>query len=159
MPTRAAKVSVNVLAVGEEQGYDLHAIALNGDASRQPVREMDIGGGIARVQEQPGGRSRMMKGEPRLARAARTVKILIALALLLGLLLPSMEAAAQEEDADVPTTEALSEMPTTGARRPGPVVLAASTVDASTVAAPAPPPAPVEGVAPVELQVDSVGVD
>src|SRR5215212_10274915 len=103
------------------------------------------------VQEQLGGLSRMMKGEPRLARAVRAVEILIALALLLRLLLPSIEAAAQEVDADVPTTEALSEVPSTGARRPGPVVLAASTVDASTVSAPAPPPAPapVEGVAPV----------
>src|SRR4051812_20984882 len=140
MPTRVAKVSETVFAVGEEHRYDLHAIAHNGDASRHPIRKMDTGGGISRVQEQPGGRSRMMKGEPRLARAGRAVEILIALALLLGLLLPSMEAAAQEEDADVPTTEALSEVPSTGARRPGPVILAASTVDASTVAAPAPAP-------------------
>ena len=45
-------------------------------------------------------------------------------------------------------------MPSTGARRPGPVILAASRV-----AAPEPAPKPVEGVAPVELQIDSVGVD
>jgi sortase (surface protein transpeptidase) len=76
------------------------------------------------------------------------------LALLLGLLLPLVGAAAQETNADedVATTEALSEVPSTGARRPGPVILAATRVAA-------PEPERVEGVAPVELQVDSVGVD
>jgi sortase (surface protein transpeptidase) len=95
----------------------------------------------------------MLKGEPRLNKAARGVRSLIAVALLLGLLLPFMEVAAQDEDADVSSTEALSEVPSTGGRRPGPVILAASTVAATE---PAPKP---EGVAPVELQVDSVGVD
>ena len=86
---------------------------------------------------------------------ARVIGLLAALALLLGLLLPLVAAAAQETNAeeDVATTEALSEVPSTGARRPGPVILAATRV-----AAPAPEPS-VEGVAPVELQVDSVGVD
>ena len=87
---------------------------------------------------------------------ARIIGLLIALALLLSLLLPLVGASAQETDAeaDVATTEALSEVPTTGARRPGPIILAATRV-----AAPEPEPEPVEGVAPIALQVDSVGVD
>ena len=87
---------------------------------------------------------------------ARVIGFLIALALLLSLILPLVGAAAQETDAeeDVATTEALSEVPTTGARRPGPIILAATRV-----AAPEPEPEPVEGVAPIALQVDSVGVD
>ena len=85
---------------------------------------------------------------------ARVLGLLIALALLLSLLLPLVGAAAQETDADedVATTEALSEVPSTGGRRPGPVILAATRVAA-------PEPEPVEGVAPVELLVNSVGVD
>ena len=85
---------------------------------------------------------------------ARVIGFLAVLALLLGLLLPLVGAAAQETNADedVATTEALSEVPSTGARRPGPVILAATRVAA-------PEPEPVEGVAPVELLVDSVGVD
>jgi sortase (surface protein transpeptidase) len=98
----------------------------------------------------------MLKGEPRPNKAARAVRPLIAIALLLGLLLPFMEVAAQDEDTDASTTEALSEVPSTGARRPGPVILAASSV---ATAEPSPTPAPVEGVAPAELQIDSVGVD
>jgi len=98
----------------------------------------------------------MLKGEPRLNKAARAVRPLIAVALLLGLLLPFMEVAAQDEDADVSTTEALSEVPSTGGRRPGPVILAASRVATTE---PATTPEPVEGVAPAELQIDSVGVD
>jgi sortase (surface protein transpeptidase) len=95
-----------------------------------------------------------MKGETRLTGMARVIGFLIALALLLSLLLPLVGAAAQEADEDTATTEALSEVPTTGARRPGPVILAASRV-----ASPEPAPQPVEGVAPIALQVDSVGVD
>jgi sortase (surface protein transpeptidase) len=85
---------------------------------------------------------------------ARVIGFLAVLALLLGLLLPLLGAAAQETNADedVATTEALSEVPSTGARRPGPVILAATRVAA-------PEPERVEGVAPVELQIDSVGVD
>jgi sortase (surface protein transpeptidase) len=98
----------------------------------------------------------MLKGEPRLNRVARGVRPLMVVALLLGLLLPFMEVAAQDENADVSTTEALSEVPSTGARRPGPVILAASRV---ATPEPAPTPVPVEGVAPMELQIDSVGVD
>jgi sortase (surface protein transpeptidase) len=97
-----------------------------------------------------------MKGETRMTRLTRVIGFLAVLALLLGLLLPLVGAAAQETNGeeDVATTEALSEVPSTGARRPGPVVLTATRV-----AAPEPEPEPVEGVAPVELQVDSVGVD
>jgi len=93
-----------------------------------------------------------MKGETRMTGIARVIGFLAVLALLLGLLLPLVGAAAQETNADedVATTEALSEVPSTGARRPGPVILAATRVAA---------PEPVEGVAPVELLVDSVGVD
>ena len=87
---------------------------------------------------------------------ARVIGLLIALALLLSLLLPLVGASAQETDPEaeeeVATTEALAEVPTTGARRPGPIILAATRVAA-------PEPEPVEGVAPVALQVDSVGVD
>jgi sortase (surface protein transpeptidase) len=95
-----------------------------------------------------------MKGETRVTGMARVIGLLIALALLLSLLLPLVGAAAQEADEDTATTEALSEVPTTGARRPGPVILAASRV-----ASPEPESQPVEGVAPIALQVDSVGVD
>jgi sortase (surface protein transpeptidase) len=95
-----------------------------------------------------------MKGETRMTRLTRVIGFLAVLALLLGLLLPLVGAAAQETNGeeDVATTEALSEVPSTGARRPGPVILAATRVAA-------PEPEPVAGVAPVELQVDSVGVD
>jgi sortase (surface protein transpeptidase) len=89
-----------------------------------------------------------------MTRLTRVIGFLAVLALLLGLLLPLVGAAAQETNGeeDVATTEALSEVPSTGARRSGPVILAATRVAA-------PEPEPVEGVAPVELQVDSVGVD
>jgi hypothetical protein len=95
-----------------------------------------------------------MKGETRMTGMARVIGLLIALALLLSLLLPLVGASAQETDAeeDVATTEALAEVPTTGARRPGPVILAATRVAV-------PEPEQVEGVAPIALQVDSVGVD
>ena len=94
-----------------------------------------------------------MKRASRLTGAARIIGSLVVLALLMGPLLPLAGVAAQDAEGDVPTTEALAEVPTTGARRPGPVILAASRV-----AAPEPEPLP-EGVAPVALQVDSVGVD
>jgi len=95
---------------------------------------------------------------------ARVIGLLIALALLLSLILPLVGAAAQEAEEDEATIEVLAEVPTTGARRPGPIILAASRVTvpeaAEPAAEPAPePPAPVQGVAPVALQVDSVGVD
>ena len=74
--------------------------------------------------------------------------LLVVLAVLGGLLLPAAIVAAQTTDA---TTEALSEVPSTGARRPGPIILSATRVET-------PEAEPVEGVAPVELMVDSVGV-
>src|SRR5215217_6101895 len=94
-----------------------------------------------------------MKRDTRMTGIARIIGLLIVFVLLLSLLLPIVGAAAQEADDDQSTTEALSEVPTTGARRPGPVILAASRVAAPEQAPPA------EGVAPVELQIDSVGVD
>jgi sortase (surface protein transpeptidase) len=94
--------------------------------------------------------------EPRLTRAVPPVRLLAALALLLGFLVPFIEAAAQDEDADVLATEVLFEVPTTGGQRPGPIILSASRVASLE---PTPATAPVEGVAPVELQIDSVGVD
>ena len=85
---------------------------------------------------------------------ARVIGLLIALALLLSLFMPLVGASAQETtpEEDVATTEALAEVPTTGARRPGPVILAATRVAT-------PEAEPVEGIAPIALQVDSVGVD
>jgi sortase (surface protein transpeptidase) len=97
-----------------------------------------------------------MKGETRMTGLARIIGLLIALALLLSLLLPLVGAAAQDIAEDDGTTEVLAEVPTTGARRPGPVILAATRI---TAPEPEPEPEPVEGVAPVALQVDSVGVD
>jgi sortase (surface protein transpeptidase) len=99
-----------------------------------------------------------MKGETRMTGIARIIGLLIALALLLSLLLPLVGASAQETDPeeDVATTEALAEVPTTGARRPGPVILAATRVATPESE---PEPEPVAGVAPIALQVPSVGVD
>lgn len=96
-----------------------------------------------------------MKGDKRLTGIARVIGLLIALALILSLLLP-LVGAAQEADEDTPTTEVLAEVPTTGGSRMGPVVQAASRI-----AAPEPEPEPevVAGVAPIALQVDSIGLD
>lgn len=89
----------------------------------------------------------MMKGETRLTGVARIIGLLMVIALLLGLLLPLTGAAAQE--AEEPEGKiALSEVPTTGARRPGPVILSGTRVAL---------PAPV-GFVPVELQVDRIGL-
>ncbi|MBA3450610.1 MAG: class F sortase [Chloroflexia bacterium] len=81
---------------------------------------------------------------------------LVVFALLIGLAWPLTAVAAQEEDEDGPTEEVLAEVPTTGARRLGPITLARSLV---RVAEPAPEPVVVQGVAPIALQVDSVGID
>jgi len=97
-----------------------------------------------------------------LTRVVRTSGLLLALALalVLGLVVPVLEVAAQETGGDDATTEVLAEVPSTGGRRPGPVTVVASTVTAPAAeAAPAPPAAPLAGVAPVELRIDSVGVD
>ena len=80
-----------------------------------------------------------MKGAARPTEATWSMGFLIALALVLSLLIPA-EAAAQEADDGM--TVALSEVPSTGGRRLGPVVLASSRV---------PRPAKLEGFIPVEL--------
>jgi sortase (surface protein transpeptidase) len=88
---------------------------------------------------------------------ARIIGLLIVFVLLLSLLLPIVGAAAQEAGDNEATTETLSEVPTTGARRPGPIILAASRVTGTDAEQEPAPPA--EGVAPVELLINSVGVD
>jgi hypothetical protein len=79
-------------------------------------------------------------------------RLAIGLALLAGLLLPLPGAAAQETDDEGDAAVALAEVPTTGARRPGPVLLASIGLP---VLEPEPQP---EGFAPVELQIDGIGV-
>ncbi len=91
-----------------------------------------------------------MKQGTRLAGTARIIGLLVTLALLLGLLLPLAGVGAQEATSQGETVEVLSEVPTTGARRPGPVIL-----NSSKIRAPGPPP----GVAPVQMVVDSIGLD
>jgi len=96
-----------------------------------------------------------MKGETRLTGLARVLGLLIALALLLSLLLPLAGAAAQDTEG-TPTRDVLSEVPTTGARRPGPIVVSSARVrvpDAEAAVEPRP-----EGFAPVEMQVESVNL-
>ncbi|MGH2616455.1 MAG: class F sortase [Thermomicrobiales bacterium] len=92
-----------------------------------------------------------MKGAPRQTGPARVLGFLVVLALLIGLLLPLVAVGAQDDD-DVPTTEALAEVPSTGGRRPGPVILSSSRI-------PVPEPEVVAGVAPIALQVDKFGID
>lgn len=99
-----------------------------------------------------------MKQGTRLTGMARVIGLLITLALLMSLLLPLAGVGAQEVDvegdataqAQGDTVEALAEVPTTGARRPGPIIL-----NSSRVRAPGPPP----GVTPVQMVVDSIGLD
>ena len=62
-------------------------------------------------------------------------------------------AAAQESDENQPAT-ATAEVPTTGARRPGPVIQASVRAPAPATEEPRP-----EGFAPVEMQIESIGVD
>jgi sortase (surface protein transpeptidase) len=95
-----------------------------------------------------------MKEGTRLTGLARIIGFLIALALLLSLLLPLAGASAQEEAEDDTTTVTLSEVPSTGARRPGPVVHTSFRVNRPEAEAP-----PKEGFVPVEFQIDSIGVD
>jgi hypothetical protein len=85
----------------------------------------------------------------------RIVGYLVVLSLLPGLLAPAAGVTAQEVEEE-PTTEVLAEVPTTGARRPGPVILAASRV---AVPEPEAAPEPPAGVAPIALQVDRFGID
>ena len=93
-----------------------------------------------------------MKQRSRTARSYRILGILVTLALLLGLLLPLAGVSAQDDSSQGQTQEVLSDVPTTGGRRPGPVILGASTVK---IAAPTRP----AGFTPIELQVDSIGLD
>ena len=93
-----------------------------------------------------------MKQRSRTARSYRILGILVTLALLLGLLLPLAGVAAQDEAAQGQSQEVLAEVPSMGGRRPGPVVLGASKVKESA-------PARAAGFTPVELQVDSIGLD
>ena len=97
-----------------------------------------------------------MKGALRLTRAAHSIGVLVVLALLMGFLWPLAEVAGQETDEEGRTTEVLAEVPTTGARRPGPVIPAASRV---ATPEPEPEPVQVQGVAPIALQVDKFGID
>ena len=96
-----------------------------------------------------------MKGDKRQTRAAWALAVLITLALVLSLLLP-LVGSAQEADEDASTTEVLAEVPSTGGSRLGPVVMASSRIAAPE---PAPEPEVVQGVAPIALQVDSIGLD
>jgi hypothetical protein len=90
-----------------------------------------------------------MKRGKRLTGTARVLGLLVVLALLFGLLLPLVNVSAQESDGDVSGKVGLAEVPSTGARRPGPVILNSSNLPEQTPA----------GFAPVELQVDSIGLD
>lgn len=92
-----------------------------------------------------------MKQGTRLTGLARIIGLLVALALLMSLFLPILGAAAQEAEDQDGTTEVLSEVPSTGARRPGPVILNSSKISASAPARPV-------GFSPVELVVDSIGL-
>ena len=93
-----------------------------------------------------------MKQSKRLTGAARIIGLLVTLALLLGLLLPMAGVGAQEASDEGATVEALAEVPTTGARRPGPIILNSARVSAPEPRIPA-------GVAPVEMVVESIGLD
>ena len=89
-----------------------------------------------------------MHGQKRLTGTARVFGLFLALALLIGPA-PPLAAVAQEAAEDGQFTDALAEVPSTGASRLGPVVLASTRVPVPVVA----------GVAPVALQVDGVGID
>jgi hypothetical protein len=89
-----------------------------------------------------------MKRGRRLTGLARVLGLLVVLALLFGLLLPLVRVSAQESG-DVSGKVGLAEVPSTGARRPGPVILNSSELPAQVAA----------GFAPVELQADSIGLD
>jgi sortase A len=89
-----------------------------------------------------------MMGATPLTGLARAIAIPIALALIVNLL--PLSAAAQDA-AESRASEVLAEVPTTGARRPGPVIL-------GSVRLRAPEPRQ-EGFAPVQMQVESIGLD
>lgn len=89
-----------------------------------------------------------MKQGKRLTGMARIIGVLVTLAMLMGLLMPLAGVGAQEAGTNERTTEALAEVPSTGARRPGPVIL-----NSVRVSLPAP-----EGFAPVQMIVNSIGL-
>ena len=91
----------------------------------------------------------MMKEGVRLTGMARVSRLLVALTLLLGHLVPLATAVAQETD-DGPTA-LLAEVPTTGASRPGPIVPSSTGIDR--------PDRRLEGFAPIELQIDTLGLN
>jgi hypothetical protein len=91
-----------------------------------------------------------MKQGTRLTGMARIIGFLVTLALLMGLLMPLAGVGAQEADDEADggrTTEALAEVPTTGARRPGPIILNSTRIRLP------------DGFAPVEMVVDKIGLD
>ena len=88
-----------------------------------------------------------MKRDLRLSGMTRILGLLVVLALLLGLFLPLLAAVAQDAEDGDSGKVALAEVPTTGARRPGPVVMVGSKVRTPA------------GWVPVELQVDRIGLD
>ncbi|MGH2618846.1 MAG: class F sortase, partial [Thermomicrobiales bacterium] len=85
----------------------------------------------------------------RLTGIARGIGLPLAVALMVSVL-PVAGVAAQDAG-EPPVTEALAEVPTTGARRPGPVIFSSARVRA--------PEPRQEGFAPVEMQVESIGLD
>lgn len=82
----------------------------------------------------------------------RRFAVLAATATLLPMRFRS-QAAAQEAS-DTAPTRGMAEVPSTGARRPGPVTLASVRVPA-----PETPEPQAVGFAPVEMQIESIGVD
>ena len=91
----------------------------------------------------------MMKKGGRLTGMARIIQLLVALTPLLGLLVPPAITAAQETEDG--TTALLAEVPTTGASRPGPIVLGSTGIDR--------PDRGSAGFAPIELQIDTIGLN
>jgi sortase (surface protein transpeptidase) len=89
-----------------------------------------------------------MLGATLLTGLARASALPIALALLVNFF--PLVAAAQDTEESRPS-QVLAEVPTTGARRPGPVILASARLRA--------PEPRQEGFAPVQMQVESIGLD
>jgi sortase (surface protein transpeptidase) len=79
-----------------------------------------------------------------------------ALAITFALLSPSLplSGVAAQETEETQATTATAEVPSTGARRPGPVIQASVRVRAPVEETPQ-----AEGFAPVEMQIDTINVD